>query len=61
MKIENLDQVLGIFVTAVRAAQAKGAYTLEDAAVIQKAIDWLAEQAKVSAPAEEAPKADQPS
>ena len=47
--IENLtqDQALGVLIQAVRIAQSKGAFTLEDAEIVAKAV-------KVFAPAQPA-------
>jgi len=49
-EIKNLADVLRILFGAARVAQSKGAFTLEDAALIVKAEEWVkAEDAKFKA------------
>ena len=44
MEITNLDQVLSVLISAARVAQSKGAYTLEEAVVVQSAINWIVQR-----------------
>ena len=49
-EIKSLADVLKVLFSAARVAQSKGAFTLEDAALIVKAEDWVkAEDAKYRA------------
>jgi len=46
-EIQNVEQAISVLIQAVKIGQAKGAYSLEDAAMIAKAIQALVPQAPV--------------
>lgn len=55
----NQQQALGILVQAVRLAQSKGVYTLEDAEVIAKAVKLFTPVAEEKAEGAEEVKAEE--